>query len=125
MHWTETTQGTGGSMAVANSQVRMTQCGGAVRMTRRGRVLFLVLLVGLLVTAFSLGRVGSQAATTARATPVLQQTTVHAGETLWAVARRIAPDNDPRDVVQQLRSINHLEHASLRIGQQLLLPRRA
>ena len=125
MYWTETTQATRGSMAVASGPLRMAQRGGAVRMTRRGRVLLSALLVGLLVTAFSLGRVGSQAATTARATPVLQQTTVHAGETLWAVARRIAPDNDPRDVVQQLRSLNHLERASLQIGQQLLLPRRA
>ena len=125
MYWTETTPVARGSIPVASHPLSVAQHSGAVRVTRRGRMLLLTLLVGLLVTAFSLGRVGSQAATTARATPVLQQTTVHAGETLWAVARRIAPDNDPREVVQQLRSLNHLERTSLQIGQQLLLPRRA
>ncbi len=125
MHWTETTPVTRGAIPAASHPFRVAQFSGAVRVTRRGRLLLLTLLVGLLVTAFSLGRVGSQAATTARVTPVLQQTTVHAGETLWAVARRIAPDNDPREVVQQLRSLNHLERASLQVGQQLLLPRRA
>lgn len=125
MDWTETTPVARGSKAVASHPFRIAQHAGAVRVTRRGRLLLLTLLVGLLVTAFSLGRVGSQAATTARVTPVLQQTTVHAGETLWAVARRIAPDNDPREVVQQLRSLNHLERASLEVGQQLLLPRQA
>ena len=125
MYWTETTPATRGLTAIASSPLRMARRGGAVRVTRRGRVLLLAILVTLLVTAFSLGRVGSQAATTAQATPVLQQTTVHAGETLWAVARRIAPGNDPREVVQQLRSLNHLERTSLQIGQQLLLPRRA
>ena len=124
MDRTETNQPTGSPM-LSGDLLRMARHGDTVRVTRRGRVLLLVLLVGLLVTAFSLGRVGSQAATTAQATPVLQQTTVHAGESLWAVAHRIAPANDPREVVQQLRVLNHLERASLQVGQQLLLPRQA
>ena len=101
------------------------QPGAAVRLTRRGRVLLLGLLVGLLLVAFSLGRSGSQAATTVAAVPTLQQTTVQAGETLWGVARRVDPTSDPREVVQQLRSLNHLASASLQVGQQLLLPRAA
>lgn len=98
---------------------------GPVRLTRRGRVLLLGMLIAVVLSAFSLGRAGSQAATSAAAAPVLVQTTVHRGETLWAVARRIAPHNDPREVVQQLRVLNHLERSSLQAGQQLLLPRSA
>jgi LysM repeat protein len=54
--------------------------------------------------------------------PGLQQTTVQSGDTLWSIAQRIAPDNDPRDVIAQIRRINHLQSSSLRVGQQLLLP---
>ena len=95
---------------------------GRTRLTRRGRLVLLILAVGLLLAAISVGRAGSQAATATETGPSLQQTTVQQGETLWAVAQRIAPDNDPREVVAQIRRINHLESSSLRVGQQLLLP---
>ncbi len=98
---------------------------GAVRLTRRGRALVLLGLVALLLAAFSLGRHGSSAATHLTASPVLQQTTVESGETLWSLARRVAPGNDPREVVQQIRVLNHLQGSSLQAGQQLLLPRAA
>jgi hypothetical protein len=92
------------------------------RLTRRGRVVLLVMAALLLLAAISVGRAGSQAATATENGPMLQQATVQPGETLWAVAQRIAPKNDPRDVVAQIRRINHLQSSSLRVGQQLLLP---
>jgi hypothetical protein len=93
-----------------------------VRVTRRGRlVLVLVAAVALLVL-ISFGRTGSQAATATGTGPSLQQATVQPGETLWAVAQRIAPKNDPREVIAQIRRINHLGSSALRAGQQLLLP---
>ena len=95
---------------------------GRVRLTRRGRLVLLVLSVLLLLAGVSVGRTGSQAATATETGPSLQQTTVQPGETLWSVAQRIAPRNDPRDVVDQIRRINHLHSSSLRAGQQLLLP---
>ena len=95
---------------------------GRTRLTRRGRLVLLVLAVGLLLAAISVGRAGSQAATATETGPSLQQTTVRQGETLWSVARRIAPANDPREVIAQIRRINDLESSSLRVGQQLLLP---
>jgi Tfp pilus assembly protein FimV len=92
------------------------------RITRRGRLVLLVLSALILLAVISVGRAGSQAATATETGPALQQTTVQPGETLWAVAQRIAPDNDPRQVVAQIRRINHLPSSSLRAGQQLLLP---
>lgn len=95
----------------------------AVRLTRRGRLVVIGLLVGFLLAAFSLGRAGSSqaAGTVSQATPVVS-TTVHSGETLWAVAQRVAPDVDPREVVAQLRRLNHLTTSSLEVGQQLVVP---
>ena len=93
-----------------------------LRLTRRGRLLLLLLCAGLLLLAVSVGRAGSQAATATGTGPALQQTTVQPGETLWTVARRIAPQNDTRAVVEQIRRINHLPSSTLRAGQQLLLP---
>ena len=93
-------------------------------LTRRGRTLLLLALVGLLFGAFSLGRANTQAAPVRDAAPVpaVEQITVQPGESLWAVARRVAPENDPREVMAQIRRLNALESSALQVGQQLLLP---
>lgn len=98
-----------------------------VHLTRRGRALLLLALVAVLFAAFSLGRSHSQASPTAVQTPrsAVEQITVQPGESLWAVARRIAPENDPREVVAQIRRLNDLTGSDLQAGQQLLLPRAA
>jgi hypothetical protein len=97
---------------------------GRAHLTRRGRLALLLVLAALLFTAFSLGRAASQAAgeSSAPAAPRVEQTTVMPGDTLWSVARRIAPDNDPREVVAQIRELNKLAGSDLKVGQQLLLP---
>ena len=99
-----------------------------LRLTRRGRLLLLVALVGVLFAAFSLGRSASQAAPRLDADlpavpqPAAEQLVVQHGESLWALAQRVAPDDDPRDVIAQIRRLNDLPSAQLRPGQQLLLP---
>lgn len=95
-----------------------------VRLTRRGRALVVLLLAAVLFAAFSLGRSASQATglSTEPTGPALEQTVVQPGESLWSVAQRIAPDNDPREVIAQIRRINDLESTRLVVGQQLLLP---
>lgn len=99
---------------------------GAVRLTRRGRLLLLLALLALLLTAFTLGRTGdSQAATEGAVRAPYASTTVHEGETLWAVAKRVSPGHDPRALVQQIRTLNHLPTAAVQVGQQLLLPHAA
>lgn len=93
-----------------------------VRLTRRGRILLLSALVAVLFGAFSLGRSASEAAPQGQGQPAVEQVTVLSGESLWTVARRIAPDNDPREVIAQIRRVNGLIDSQLRVGQQLLLP---
>jgi hypothetical protein len=90
------------------------------RLTRRGRLVVTLVALVLLVVGFSAGRVASQAAGPARPLPTV---TVHAGETLWQIAARIAPHADPRPVVLELEQLNHLPGPRVVAGQQLLTPR--
>src|SRR3954453_3742639 len=65
-----------------------------VRLTRRGRparVLFVMLL--LMIAGFTPGRGSSQAAGHHR--HVQPAVTVEAGDTLWTLAARVAPHDDP------------------------------
>jgi Tfp pilus assembly protein FimV len=93
----------------------------AARLTRRGRaVVVLMLLLVLVVAGFTLGRVSSQAAGPAKPVPTV---TVHAGETLWDIAARVAPHADRRALVAQIETLNGLSTGRLVAGQQLRLPR--
>jgi LysM repeat protein len=91
-------------------------------LTARGRAAVVAALVLLLLAAFSLGRTGAEGSTSAPAQAQVQEATVMPGETLWAVAQRLAPGQDPRPVVDQIRRLNGLTSADLQAGQQLLLP---
>lgn len=95
-----------------------------VHLTRRGRTVLLLALVAVLFAAFSLGRANTEAASAAGDAPLasVEQITVQPGESLWAVARRIAPENDPREVMAQIQRLNDLTDSELQVGQQLLLP---
>ena len=101
-----------------------TTSASTLRLTRRGRALIVLLLAGLLLAAFSLGQDATQAAGVAGegTGAQLEQTVVQPGESLWSVARRIAPENDPREVIAQIRRLNDLQGSQLQVGQQLLLP---
>src|SRR5947209_13439817 len=91
------------------------------RLTRRGRVVVVLAMLGLLVLGgFTLGRVSSQAAGPAKPLPSV---TVHAGETLWQIAARVSPHADRRALVMQLEALNHLQDGRVVAGQQLRLPR--
>jgi hypothetical protein len=90
-----------------------------VRLTRRGRAVLLFVLVVLTLAAFSLGRASTSTAGTAAPT-TRRVIVVQPGETLWAIAERVAPDADPRVTVGRLRELNDLDGA-LQAGQRLVL----
>lgn len=97
----------------------------ASHLTRRGQLVLVAVVVAILFGAFSLGRSAAEAApepTAAQDAPAVQLTTVQPGESLWTLARRIAPDNDTREVVAQIRRLNDLTGSQLQAGQQLVLP---
>jgi LysM domain len=94
----------------------------ALRLTRRGRVLLvLTVMTLLLIAGFTLGRGSSLAASQAHPS-AHHSVIVEPGETLWSVAVRIAPHDDPRLVVADIESLNHLPSASVEAGQQLAVP---
>ena len=92
-----------------------------LRLTRRGRLVFLLLLALVAVTAFSLGRASSSSASGG---PVVSRRSVvvQPGETLWQIARRAAPGTDPRETVDRIADLNDLESATVRPGQRLVIP---
>lgn len=49
-------------------------------------------------------------------------TRVGAGETIWDVARRVAPRSDQRAVAQRIRQLNGMVESAVVPGQQLLVP---
>lgn len=120
MSWTTPTVVCGAAPTVASTAVQH----GALRLTRRGRVVVLLALVGLILAAFSLGRVGSQAAPRGAERSGLGQTVVQPGESLWAVAKRVAPGHDPRAVIDQIADLNDLGSSAVQAGQLLVVPAR-
>lgn len=44
---------------------------------------------------------------------------VRQGQTLWSIARQIAPEKDPRDVITMIKQANQLRNSALTAGQTL------
>ena len=97
---------------------------GPVRLTRRGRLLVLALLLvtglvglGVLrVPADATAGIGSSAA------PVAERVTVRPGETLWQIASRATPGADPRETVARIMTMNGLPTGDVAAGRVLLVP---
>ena len=94
------------------------------RLTRRGRVLAgLVALLATLTTSLAITermQVVHEPASPVPATAPAE-VVVAPGETLWSIAERVAPDRDPRGVVDQIRRINGLPSGDVQAGQTLRL----
>ncbi len=95
-----------------------------LRLTPRGRVIAVALF---LVLAFALVSLSSalHSATQAGTAPAASATrfvTVQPGQTLWQIALRVAPRDDPRDTVDRIRSLNDLDTAAVLPGQRLVVP---
>lgn len=48
--------------------------------------------------------------------------TVLPGDSLWSIAERVAPQADPRDVVDDLTRLNAVDAATISAGQVLAIP---
>ena len=47
---------------------------------------------------------------------------VRQGDTLWSIARRVAPGEDPRPLVDAIVSVNGVDAGAIGPGQTLLVP---
>jgi len=94
----------------------------AVRLTPRGRVLMVLLLLGLLLAALTV--FGPRSAATGEAgTPVPTRTVeVGVGETLWGIATEVAEPGQVRATVHQIEELNALSGPGLTVGQEIAVP---
>lgn len=106
----------------AGASVRSTQA--PLRLTRRGKAVITlagaIACIGLLqVTG------GVQAVATGFSDgPATASVVVQQGETLWEIAKRVAPQADPRATVSIIKELNGLSgRASVKAGQELTVPR--
>jgi hypothetical protein len=94
---------------------------GRVRLTRRGRALARVLATVLVVAMFLLVAPGlARGVGPDRPAPRVTYV-VQPGDTLWSIARRVAPGQDPRPVVDGLIEANDVP-GGLQAGQELSIP---
>jgi LysM repeat protein len=91
-----------------------------LRLTRRGRLTVLIASLLLLCTAFSVGQVMSNAATSAPQ-PATHTVVVAPGDTAWSIARAAMPHLDGRQAVDRLLAVNHSD-GNIRVGQTLTVP---
>lgn len=99
-----------------------------LRLTRRGRIVLIGLpLVLLAAVILSLAGLLNSPAKAADSTGGLSVTpavsvTVQPGESLWAIAGKVDPDRDPRDVIADIVQLNDLQAGKVMPGQQLFVP---
>ncbi|HKT00110.1 MAG TPA: LysM peptidoglycan-binding domain-containing protein [Rugosimonospora sp.] len=92
-----------------------------VRLTRRGRLVALLLLLVLAGLALAFASPASDAATPPGPPAVV---VVHPGDSLWSIAARYRPSNDAPRVVAEIRRLNGLPDDTIHAGDRLILPGR-
>lgn len=97
-----------------------------LRLTRRGRMVLASLAAAPAVIALGIAIVSSGSAIASAdrgASPDhFASVTVLPGDTLWSIASDVAPEADPRDVIDDIVRLNVLDSAQLNIGETLAIP---
>jgi hypothetical protein len=93
-----------------------------VRLTRRGRVVLLALL--LLLTGMVAVLVAASTGDAATPAGPAPSVVVQPGDTLWSIAARYASGPDPFGTIEQIRQLNGLDGYTVHAGQRLQLPPR-
>ena len=102
--------------------MRRRQAPSTLRLTRRGRLVVLgaFVLAALAVLVFALSDAATGTAERGAPVPV-RVVQVEAGDTLWDIASRAAPGEDPRDLIDEIEELNALD-GSLRVGTEIAVP---
>jgi Tfp pilus assembly protein FimV len=96
-----------------------------LRLTVRGRRMLAVLAALPAVVALSVAIVsggGALASRDAGPADAFTTVTVSSGESLWSIAQTVAPEADPRDVVDAIVRLNALDSVTVQAGQSLAIP---
>ncbi len=87
----------------------------------RGRRAILVLAAGVVIGLWA-GPLARAVGPTEPVPVAEHRVTVRSGDTLWAIAQRVAPGEDPRSVVDALVEANDVDPGALVPGQTLIIP---
>ncbi|MGP3535199.1 LysM peptidoglycan-binding domain-containing protein [Microbacterium sp. RD1] len=97
-----------------------------LRLTARGRRVLAGLAALPAVVAIVMAVLGGGAALASgdagAPAGTFAELTVMSGESLWSIAQDVAPDADPREVVDAITRLNALESATVSAGQRLAIP---
>lgn len=94
-----------------------------LRLTRRGRLVMVVLfLAALLAGGVLFGSTSTRATGEAGAPRDYQYLVVQPGQTLWGIAKDVAPQEDPRATIEAIRRLNALSGTGVEAGQRIALP---
>lgn len=109
-------------LAVTHPRHVRSRAASPVRLTRLGRLVISLTL--FTVACAGVAAVGGPALSTGEAHHAASRTVViSSGETLWDIAGRIAPGEDPRVVIDDIVDLNALSDAgAVRVGQQIEVP---
>jgi len=93
-----------------------------VRLTRRGRLVVLLLAIGVVLTAALLLSGRSTATSESGRSVPTEKVLVEPGQTLWGIAAEVADDGDVRAMVDRIEQLNALDDSMLYAGQVLFVP---
>lgn len=97
-----------------------------LRLTVRGRRVLagFAALPAVLALTFAIVSGGGALASGEGSAPAgtFEQVTVMPGDTLWSIAETVAPESDPRDVIDAIMRLNALPSGALVSGEQLSIP---
>ncbi len=103
--------------------LRVERPAAALRLTRRGRLVMVALfLVALFAGGVLFGSTSTRASGEAGAPRAYEYVVVQPGQTLWGIAKEVAPQDDPRATIEAIRRLNALPDAGIEAGQRLALP---
>jgi LysM domain len=94
----------------------------SVRLTRRGRLVAVVLLVGLVLALLTV--FGPHSAATGETGAPVQTRTVEVGpgDNLWGIASQVAEPGHVREMVHQIEELNALSGPAVAVGQEVAVP---
>lgn len=101
---------------------RPAYAGGAVRLTRRGRLVVVGLTLMVLLLLGVVWGSGSVATLHPGAPVPTKIVVVEPGDTLYDIAADVAPDGQVGEMVEQLQQMNGLDDPMLQVGQHLRVP---
>lgn len=81
----------------------------SLRLTRRGRLVVFFAVVAMLAAMMMFGSMANATATNAG--PATATVVVQPGESLWSIAQTIAPDQDPRATINDIKDLNGMNTA--------------